>query len=853
MGRWTGLLGCTLALGLLLLPLRAQEAGRLPFASLGPDQGLPSGVIQTLAQDSTGFLWVGTETGLFRLEGDRCSRWTTEDGLPSSYINRLLPARQGGVWVSTLRGLVHFQDGRIETVPLRSEAADFGAGQIGLGPSGHLWVATKLGFYVQQEGLNFEFRPSDRAADLAAFTSGWRSGAVYVAGKKGITAFLPDGRTRHWGTAEGLPREGCSTLVEDGSGRLWAGIGRTLLAKEMDGDRFVDRSNLLSASLSANSHPLVDRDGTVWLPTQNGALHILGDRTERLDASGGLPFRWVRSLLRDAEGTLWIYGPALARVQGLGRIRNLSLSSGAHGEIFWFIHRDQSGRLIAGTDDGAAVIGTKGLVRIPGTEGRRIKGLASDRQGTLWMVSSTGPTLWLRSGQSQAEIAPLGEPGFSNNFVLADAQGEIWLGHATKGAFRWDAKAQKLKQELAPNPQWSSGLGVYHLRQDSLGRMWASTSLGLSIRTPQGRWLQFNESDGLPSPCTVYGSAFLPDGSAWIHFQEPHGLRRVRLEGDRLRVLEQRLRGPGLRSNMIYAIQVDGRGQTWATTDQGLDRLDPPLHLGQSDGLASEDCAVQALRVEKDRLWVGTAAGLVNLDLGGLDSESSLVQAHILDVAFGAKHLTAPFHFQAPVPSREATLSFRIGAPSYINDRDLRFQVRLLGLEDTWRDTDEHQIRYPALGGKAYRFEVRVAKGDAPFGPPSGLDFTVLPPWWQTWWAISLGSVAALLALIGVIRLREANLARSKADLELQVVKRTEELRARNEDLSAAIGRVKQLSGLLPICACCKKIRDDKGYWNQLEQYITDHSEVGFSHGICPDCAQELYPGFTGKGGNTPH
>jgi len=68
--------------------------------------------------------------------------------------------------------------------------------------------------------------------------------------------------------------------------------------------------------------------------------------------------------------------------------------------------------------------------------------------------------------------------------------------------------------------------------------------------------------------------------------------------------------------------------------------------------------------------------------------------------------------------------------------------------------------------------------------------------------------------------------------------------------LSAAMGGSKTCSGALPNGCRCTTIRDDVGYWNQLEQYITDHSEVGFSHGICPDCAQELYPGFTGKGGN---
>jgi transcriptional regulator with PAS, ATPase and Fis domain len=60
-------------------------------------------------------------------------------------------------------------------------------------------------------------------------------------------------------------------------------------------------------------------------------------------------------------------------------------------------------------------------------------------------------------------------------------------------------------------------------------------------------------------------------------------------------------------------------------------------------------------------------------------------------------------------------------------------------------------------------------------------------------------------------------------------------------DLQKALSMVKALSGLLPICASCKKIRDDKGYWNQIEAYISEHSEAEFSHGICPDCARKIY------------
>ena len=61
-------------------------------------------------------------------------------------------------------------------------------------------------------------------------------------------------------------------------------------------------------------------------------------------------------------------------------------------------------------------------------------------------------------------------------------------------------------------------------------------------------------------------------------------------------------------------------------------------------------------------------------------------------------------------------------------------------------------------------------------------------------------------------------------------------------ELKGALGKIKILSGMLPICASCKKIRDDEGYWNQIEAYITKHSEVLFSHGLCPDCIKKLYP-----------
>jgi DNA-binding response OmpR family regulator len=82
--------------------------------------------------------------------------------------------------------------------------------------------------------------------------------------------------------------------------------------------------------------------------------------------------------------------------------------------------------------------------------------------------------------------------------------------------------------------------------------------------------------------------------------------------------------------------------------------------------------------------------------------------------------------------------------------------------------------------------------------------------------------------------------------VELQVA-----LARRVQELEAALSQVKQLSGLLPICCYCKKIRDDTNYWQQIEQYLSRHSDAQFSHGICPDCFRDVVkPEILGRGGD---
>ena len=88
---------------------------------------------------------------------------------------------------------------------------------------------------------------------------------------------------------------------------------------------------------------------------------------------------------------------------------------------------------------------------------------------------------------------------------------------------------------------------------------------------------------------------------------------------------------------------------------------------------------------------------------------------------------------------------------------------------------------------------------------------------------------------------------RARMQVGVRVVKLQNALGERVRDLEDALSRVKQLQGLLPICCYCKKIRDDQNYWHQVESYVGSHTDVRFSHGICPDCSDKIKEDFNSE------
>jgi hypothetical protein len=244
-----------------------------------------------------------------------------------------------------------------------------------------------------------------------------------------------------------------------------------------------------------------------------------------------------------------------------------------------------------------------------------------------------------------------------------------------------------------------------------------------------------------------------------------------------------------------------------------------------SSGLLEEECNLGGLLVQEDgSVYVGTMASLAHLD------------ADVEPVEPPALHLS--WKNRPDVDARDVArlaagtraLSLRWSAP-WLAPTAVEFRTRFPGLSDEWSDPstrDELELANPPPG----HFVVEVAarlQGQTQWSDPLVLEVEVARRFHQTWYG-RLAIVALFAAaVLGLVRYRTLELRRA-----------ADEARA----------NVKVLSGLLPICAACKKVRDDGGYWSQIERYVSERSEAQFSHGLCPECMPRFF-GDVGKGSDT--
>lgn len=191
------------------------------------------------------------------------------------------------------------------------------------------------------------------------------------------------------------------------------------------------------------------------------------------------------------------------------------------------------------------------------------------------------------------------------------------------------------------------------------------------------------------------------------------------------------------------------------------------------------------------------------------------------------------------------SFALKFSALNYINSENNLYRYKMKPIDTNWQNLgSENSVTFANLAPGTYEFEIQGSNNEGLWNAESRiLPITINPPFWQTGtfrlvMAIALCGVVFLAFQLRFRRIRQRNL-----ELEHRVQERTDELVQANEELQTALDNVTKLEGMLPICSACKKIRDDGGYWHQVESYIHEHSDVRFSHGLCPECIPKYFPG----------
>ncbi len=766
------------------------------FSVFDPDNtpALHARSIVALAEDPSGALWIGTEGGgLARFSREEWTSYTTADGLDSDHIRSLALGRDGSLWISTTAGLMRLRDGRFARVVAMGGLATRSLLEDDLG---RLWLGGTGGLVrldSPREGgaafVRYTARDGLASDEVQALCRG-REGALWIGTTKGLTR-LHEGSFTTYGVAEGLATSVVLSVLEDPDGAVWVGTDGAGLARYRAG-RFETLSS--HQGLASNLVDVVhlDRGGLLWLGTNGGGLHRLRD------------------------GKFLIY----------------TSQEGLASDVAWSVHEDPQGTLWVGTQGGLSGLRPDGerirYTRAEGLADPSVVSVTSTGDGSLWIGTRAGGLQRLRRG---ALTTYTRRDGLASDEILslyADADGSLWIGSRSGPLTQWRDGTFTIHSGDGAPPE--KCMAIQRTRDGSL---WVGTRVGL-FRLADGAWRRYSERDGLPSEtvASLYEDA---EGALWIGTFR--GLARYR-EG-RFRAYGK---GQGFPEGGIWSLIEDRGGDIWISTNKGIFRISrrsiaelletggagavTAVRYSTSDGLKSQEFsgAVQPVvwRGRDGRLWFPSYLGVVVIDPERVPTNREPPPVFIEQVVIDRRPASASVVLEQPPGHGE--LEFHYTGVGLSAAEKVRFRYRLEGFESDWVEAGSRRSAYYTnIPPGRYRFQVTACNEDGVWNEQgASVPLRLLPHFYQTvWFRGACGLGLALLALLAHL-LRVGRLAASERELRRRV--------------QESLAQIKVLGGLIPVCAWCKKIRDDSGYWNQMEAYIRDHSQANFTHGICPDC-----------------
>ena len=799
--------------------LLAVLAGARPASALDPGRaitqfryeawntrdGLPQSSVEALLQTRDGYLWIGTQEGLARFDGQTFTvfdRSNTRE-LRHNRVLALHQDAQGALWIGTEGGgLTRLRERVFQTFTFAEGLPAQRVRAITSDAAGRLWVGTDAGAVAWQDGraAGPVRVPGQSVRALAAA----RDGTLWVGTTRGLYRVRGDAAEE----AVPIPGDGpVSALWCDADGSLWAGRNRGLVRWRHGETSLLGPAEGLLGLQVKTIHR--DRDGSLWVGTEGGGLaRLLGTRFESFTTGQGLSNDMVLDLTEDREGHLWVgmQDGGLARLAD-SRFVTWTTREGLAGDIVWPVFGDRDGDLWVGTSAGGLSRIRNGSIRNfttrDGLPSNSIQALAQDAKGALWIGTRGGGLARLEGGRFTSLTTKDGLPGDSVSAILPDRDGSLWVGTRGSGL----ARLERGRIRVFGPPDGFRSEAIHAFLQDRAGAVWIATDGQGLVRFAEGKFRSYTTNDGL-SADIVNALLADEDGTLWVG---TYGGGLNRFKNGRFTAYTS---AEGLFDDAIFRVLDDGLGNLWMSCNKGifrvarseLDALDRgevrtlhPVAYGVDDGMRNRECNganhPAGWHGQDGRLYFPTVEGLVEIDPRRLLT-NPLPPPVVIESLVADGRAVPPRDGLVFEPGTQGFEIQYAGLAFGVPDR-VRFRYRLEGLDHDWVDVGTRRNAYfTRIPPGDYRFRVAAANEDGVWNEEGAtLSFRLRPHFYRTWWFAGLAGIGALAAVAAGYRLRERRARQREEKLMRLVEQRTRELEDANRRLER-LSLVDDLTGV---------------------------------------------------------
>ena len=792
------------------------------------NDGLSQSHINTILQDSRGFIWIGTENGLSRYDGYEFVNYTNqpydENSLSNNYINAICEDSQGVLWIATKKGLNSFdvKKGTFTAYtndPKKSNSiSDDLILNVYIDSKNEIWVKTLKSLDLFDVKTN-TFRRFPHYYDLFRFVSGYihfpifedKMGRMWVGTKDGLNFFDRDLQlfNRYISLeydSKSLSHDEIRSFCEDKDGTIWIGTANGLNAfdpSKKEFRRYYPEANTKNLLNSNRINALYqDESGSLWVGT-SGGLYMF-DKVEKkfskVSAKNDATINsTVNSIVKDKSGVLWI-----GTLKGLVKMNSKKLKFKLYrsGEIPGYTFTSDDISAIHTPDNETVFIGTGGAgLNIFNKKNGTVKYFNFSKKGVeednyvncifefykdkYFLGTNNGIVVFNPTNGEFSNLFKIGtnslfEPLLQNTVytIVRDSKGRIWIG-TFHGLYQLSSDLKTMKSYLN-NPDNKISIcsnTVYSIEFDKQNNLWIGTENGLDCLEPEtGSFKHFGDQkmEGkLLSSNTIYNLRFDQDGILWIGTSS--GLNRLNIKDKTNRIFTVK---EGLSDNLIYATLFDDKQNIWISTNHGINRIDSKTFKVRTfdvyDGLQDYEFSRNvACKNKKGELFFGGVAGFNCFLPDELSNNKYIPPVLLTSVEIitnkGKKEPLNPFQDKIMVPYQTPIFTINFAALDYTLPEKNNFAYKFYSdKESEWVNIgNRHSATFSNLKPGEYFIKVKGSNSDLAWNE-EGLTIVVKieSPFWLKTEAYYLYGFVIIITVLGVYRYRTYNLRKANKILK---------------------------------------------------------------------------------------